>query len=476
MRKTALRRRRASTEASSNRRNRGRSYWRREWRRFRGLASIAFGCDSGDRQLVRELIERGADVNLPRGKKYTTLIQYAPDAYRPYGSAPLHLAVVKKDVAMAQLLLSCGAAANQKDNRGLTPLHLCALCDFVDAAKLLLNSGADVNAESAAGTPLRLACDRSMRLMTDLLVARGAAHDVFTAAASDNVEALRELLGSSPETFSDRRDGWTPLHCAAERGSLRAAGYLISSGAEVDVIEGDEETSDDYDGYTPLFLSVARGDAKLAALLLRHGANPNAISKSGDSLLYLAVLWDQVELIHVLLDGGATDIDGAAANLARTPNPTCPNRTRILHVLQSECLSDDSNLPQDVLSLEGYQALRRMHVQEGGDGDALDRLILASFAGEPISDEMVGQAIQKIAGATGICPMCGRVTHGESACKQCGLAIPDYYRQLPQEKIQLLARLIPDYNEIIGRFGDNEHTRSYLRQEEQFQRDNSQVA
>ena len=68
---------------------------------------------------------------------------------------PLHVAVLKKDFATAEVLLKAGANANDKDNYGYTPLHYAVALYAVATAEVLLKAGADPNEKDFRGhTPL----------------------------------------------------------------------------------------------------------------------------------------------------------------------------------------------------------------------------------------------------------------------------------------------------------------------------------
>jgi ankyrin repeat protein len=102
------------------------------------------------REVVKVLLERGANANLPS---------------RDQGFAPLHSAVATdagaSDRDIVRLLLEAGADANAKSGEGGTPLHSAAFTGDVEIAELLLANAADPNATDATmRTPLDIARDR----------------------------------------------------------------------------------------------------------------------------------------------------------------------------------------------------------------------------------------------------------------------------------------------------------------------------
>lgn len=73
-----------------------------------------------------------------------------------------------------QLLLTRGAAVNNKMKRGQTALMFASYYGHTEAVKLLLSNGADVNADFEGDTALSWAKQKGHREIADLLIATGA--------------------------------------------------------------------------------------------------------------------------------------------------------------------------------------------------------------------------------------------------------------------------------------------------------------
>jgi ankyrin repeat protein len=80
------------------------------------------------------------------------------------------------------------------------------------------------------------------------------------------------------------RNGFTPLHLAAQQGNLEVAAALLDAGARVDPVNK-------Y-GNSPLFAAVFayQGRGELIELLQRHGADQNRANASGQTPAGLARL------------------------------------------------------------------------------------------------------------------------------------------------------------------------------------------
>ena len=116
----------------------------------------------GDVAKVRQLLEKGADVNVGKGT---------------CGGTPLHVVaawVSWSSTEVAKLLIEKGADVNARNCLQETPLHRVA-SSYLAMAKLLIEKGADVNArDSSQRTPLHNAARMDDTQTAALLIAKGA--------------------------------------------------------------------------------------------------------------------------------------------------------------------------------------------------------------------------------------------------------------------------------------------------------------
>jgi ankyrin repeat protein len=156
---------------------------------------------------------------------------------------------------------------------------------------------------------------------------------ILEAAEQGDAAAVRQMLAADPDLVrSADEELRTPLHFAAESGSVEMVEVLLEAGADVNAQTRGGETplhralwGDDHElieallaadpdltiensyGRTPL-LRVARetGDVEMAARLLDAGAEIGAVDRFGASSLDLAAWRGNEPLVDLLLDRGAT--------------------------------------------------------------------------------------------------------------------------------------------------------------------------
>src|SRR5690606_27887376 len=105
-----------------------------------GMTPLALAAMTGNADIVRQLLDAGADVNRPLAN----------------GETPLMMAARTGDTDTIQLLLDRGADINARENlRGTTALMWAAANRNAPALRLLLANGADHTANSATTPPGR---------------------------------------------------------------------------------------------------------------------------------------------------------------------------------------------------------------------------------------------------------------------------------------------------------------------------------
>ena len=184
--------------------------------------------DAGKLQMIRTLLEAGADPNLTDSSGNSAilyamgaealevvalLIDYGADlnAVGTDSATPLLFGISTYSTASTLYLLDQGVNVDPVDHNGMQPLHWAAMAGVPEVVEKLIDRGADPNVRNPDGT-------------TPLIM----------AAQTDRTRAARTLIERGADPNLAERGGWTPLVYAASNGNGELMRLLIDSGADVD--------------------------------------------------------------------------------------------------------------------------------------------------------------------------------------------------------------------------------------------------
>ncbi|XP_062494369.1 NF-kappa-B inhibitor beta [Pezoporus occidentalis] len=110
-----------------------------------GHTALHLACREGHPACARLLLSGHHPCTEPEARAQLDSVNY--DGY-----TPLHIAVLRKDVEMVELLLSAGADLNKPEpSCGRSPLHLAVEAQSPEVAEVLLRAGADPGARMYVG-------------------------------------------------------------------------------------------------------------------------------------------------------------------------------------------------------------------------------------------------------------------------------------------------------------------------------------
>jgi len=218
-----------------------------------------------DLDQVNELVGQGADVN-------------AKDKF--FGDTPLHKAIQLRNFEMVKLLIENGADVNAINGQDDTPLILSVAQSDLEFVKLLLENGAKVNAHGSDGnTALHVSlflktCSVPCASLKDieleiikLLVNHGAdvdAKNFYEEIPLDWAHTKEQfmILIEHGATFTKNH-----INKIVQYGYTDVLEKLISLGANIKQPNAILET--------PLHIAAKYGQLETVKLLIKHGANPN---------------------------------------------------------------------------------------------------------------------------------------------------------------------------------------------------------
>jgi len=316
-----------------------------------GNSDVADAAMNKNRDEVRTLLARKADVNAPQSDGSTALHWAAHwddlemaglliraganvQAANRDGARPMFLACQNGSAAMIGQLLQAGTDPNIPIlSHGETALMMAGRTGNTDAVRVLLDHGAQVNVKDTlrGTTALMWAAEQGHAAVVQLLAEHGADVNAqskaitpprrrglgFAQADSANLSVTGE---SNANTLaSNVKGGLTALLFAARQGAIDCIRALIAAGADVNQTSGD--------GSSPLLVAVQNGFYQVALVLMDHGANVNLANAKGWTPLYLAVKNRNQEMTAV--PGPSIDgvLDFIRTLLDREANPNVRIKT-----------------------------------------------------------------------------------------------------------------------------------------------------
>src|SRR5436309_1045699 len=98
-----------------------------------------------------------------------------------------------------------------------------------------------------------------------------------------NLQALKEA--GADVAAQDKKDGWTPMHCAAQNGHVDAIKALKEAGADV-------AAQDKKDGWTPMHFAAQNGHVDAIKALKEAGADVAEQDKHGSTPMHSKQIMD----------------------------------------------------------------------------------------------------------------------------------------------------------------------------------------
>ena len=271
--------------------------------------------------LVKEGLASGANIDLQGG----------------WGTSALMLLSYCGDLDAVKDLVRRGANVNLIDVYGSTALLHAVKGKKLPIFDYLLAKGAALGDENGLPLPALKGKPEALGAVLVRILARRDIFDLYFNNTDEiDTQKVREFdshgvalallqLGASPSVPG--KEGKTPLQFANDLDVVEA---LLSRGADIDAHAADSETAlcrwvgqgwidhvkvglehgadvnlaSKSDG-TPLMIAASRGDFNMVKLLLEHHANPNLQDKDGQTALMAAVSGKHVDILVPLLDAGA---------------------------------------------------------------------------------------------------------------------------------------------------------------------------
>ena len=267
------------------------------------------------------------------------------------GKTLLHVAAECGQGEVVQYLNDVGSLSiDVKDNAGNTPLHLGVLNNHVGITDLLLSLGASAVAPNGRKVlPMHLALRNKCSI--EMIATFAKYHDItdqvsrgfrdytslHVVAANDNLKALEILCETAvgrPQTEeatiflqlnSVDKDGLTPIHLAARKGSCKVLDFMISKAIEHGLEPQKIFESMSEKDSTPLHFAVEGNSLEIIQVLLKHGASPTATRGKQEPPIHLACSQNKLNVVRVMVEQCGQDILNCKNKRGQTPLHHCTN-------------------------------------------------------------------------------------------------------------------------------------------------------
>ncbi len=299
------------------------------------VAPIYIAAGRGHLSTVQALIEAGADVQ--NGALGSGAFSGNPDVVRALLAAgarpdyafggPILINVIgdnkPANLEVVRALIEAGADVNARDGQGYTPLSMAFVRDRSDMIQLLLQSGA--RPEALKESMLTSAAKRGDLQEVASIIAAGTSVDarntigatpLSEAVCSGQLAMVHYLLRAGANVNLPTGDGYLPLMLASIRQNPMIFHALLNSGADVNAKSNKP---------TALMGAVEQGRKEFVQPLIAAGADLNVRDEYGYSALVYAIKplgynsylnsQTQTEIVKMLLEAGA-DVYPAALKYA----------------------------------------------------------------------------------------------------------------------------------------------------------------
>jgi ankyrin repeat protein len=273
--------------------------------------------ERGHLDVVKLLLDNGADVNTQGGGRYGSALQAASEEGR---------------LDMVKLLLDKGADVTTQGGDYGNALQAASVSGHSDVVKLLLDKGADVNTQGGDyGNALQVASVSGHSDVVKLLLDKGAdvntqggsyGNALGTASACGHLDVVKLLLDKGADVNAQGGHYGNALLAASAYGHSDVVKLLLDKGADVNTQGGLYGNA--------LQAASEEGYSDVVKLLLDKGANLNTNTQGGSygNALGTASACGHLDVVKLLLDKGA-DVNaqgGHNGNAHRRP-PRMATRT-----------------------------------------------------------------------------------------------------------------------------------------------------
>ena len=226
------------------------------------------------------LLEAAARNDIDEVRRLLTL-NVTPDSTNDDGLTALHQCCIDDSEEMMKVLVEFGADVNAADSEQWTPLHAAATCGHLHLVKFLIDNGANLLAVNGDGNMPYDICEDETTLsyIENEMARRGVTQELIdtTRAKTENIMLSDLMKLAQVHGDLEYRDGQgaTPLHIAAANGYLSVLEFLLDHHCSTEVFDSDR--------WQPLHAAACWGHLEAVEVLSQNGADISAVTRSGET-------------------------------------------------------------------------------------------------------------------------------------------------------------------------------------------------
>ncbi|MCK4719365.1 ankyrin repeat domain-containing protein, partial [bacterium] len=256
---------------------------------------LVYCSDAGSFDMVRDLVEAGADIDLEASWALLTAVRYEHAPIVRYlleqganpniesttrGNPLIVMAAMDGNSEIVNILIEFNTELDLSGRHGITALMYAAGRGYIDMVRALLDNGADYSLHSQDGA-------------TALAYARGHDQEEIINLLSEYMEQPIESGDHAP---------WSPVmdYTFADQ-ILYNTEFNLDEWLDMGI---DPDAVDD-EGLPAIMVATIENKIELVQGLLDAGADPNATSPDGSTALMYAAAFDYPEIARILLDSGS---------------------------------------------------------------------------------------------------------------------------------------------------------------------------
>lgn len=266
-----------------------------------GQTVLHISCQEGHIHVVNELIKRDANCALLSKK----------------GNTPIHLACYYNHKDVVETLLDNGVDVNMKSKGGYPPLYAAILGSHCDIVQLLMSRSADTTWVSPDGlSPILVALFSKVRTMTTSKGMLFATVELLKDSLDHTLTCSSQLIQRGFKNHGEALLKCVQIRTSTIMGhtileSIRKKLASLSSKALKEDIASLENTSDELKDCSNF---VMENDTERFEDLLSKGFDINSMTERSVTILHIACLHGQQEIVEMILNHFKNNINAVGSS------------------------------------------------------------------------------------------------------------------------------------------------------------------